>query len=536
MAVVPSVLAQAMDAHRRGATDTARHLYESVLKTTPDQPLALHLLGKIHLDQKNPMVALSLFEKARALSTSSLELEYDMGRALHQVGRIDDALRHFEGLAATHPAERAVHAQLGSLLAARGAVAEAVACYTRALALDPDNAELLKQRGRLLLQCDASDAAIADLVAAARVRADDPECHFLLGAAYSDTKQYQQALAHLDETVRLRPGYIAAQLGRAPLLFALGRLMEGWEAYRYRHLSLGPEGRPFPSPKWRGEPLQGKRLLLTFEQGLGEQIMFASMLPDLIETGVTIRVEVHPRLMSLFERSFPGIEFVPWQKPVHPATLDPALHFHIPFGDIGVALRKDFSAFRGAVPYLRPDPDKVIALRKELRERSATGYLVGVVWASHAQHSGAAKSIPLQQLSPLLNDNRLTIVSLQHGSAPDLDTISGPQRPLLLEQGATEDLETLAAAVAAMDAVVTISTAAAHLAGALAKPTFVLVPHKPKWQYWYWFAGRRPNPWYPTATIVSQPERGQWGPAVTEVAQAVGQLVKNRPGERPASP
>jgi tetratricopeptide (TPR) repeat protein len=517
-------MAQAISAHRRGDLKLARVLYNRVLEQNPHSALALHLLGKIDLDEGAPSVALTRFAQAARSVTPSLELRYDTVRALRGAGRLQEALAALNDLTSRYSSERALFIQQAEIFATLDRVPDALAAYRRAIELEPRNPEFRRARAALLRRVGNIAAAIADLEIAAGIHPDDPDLQIGLAGAQTDARNWIKALHHLDRSLAIRPDHVPALLGRAPLLFALGRLSEGWAAYAHRHRSLGPEGRPFPSPRWNGEPLTGKTLLLTFEQGLGEQILFASMIPDLLAAGATVVAEVHQRLLPLFTRAFPAVTFVPWQKPVHPATTHPAIDFHCPLGDAGLWLRPTFEAFSGIAPYLRSDASRTAALRRALQQEAPGRRLVGIAWASHAPHSGAAKSIPLAALSPLFQIPAVRWVSLQHGATPGLLDLPLTHRPAVLPSRTTEDFDELASAVDAMDDVVSISTAVAHLAGSLGKRTWVLLPRQPKFQYWYWFAGRSPNPWYPTVTTVPQPTAGDWGGAVSRVALQVADM------------
>ncbi len=375
----------------------------------------------------------------------------------------------------------------------------------------------LAEEGRALLQAGDAAAAAEQLSKAAALKADDPELYLSASAAFSELGDHAQALAHIDKAWELRPHHGRTVLARAAPLFALGNLAKAWVAYSVRQQAVGE--RTFPSAPWNGDLTNGRTLLLTFEQGLGEQIMFASMLPDLINAGVSVIAEVHERLIPLFTRSFPGAEFVPWQKPVHPRTEDPGIDYYSPFGNIGRVLRAELAAFPKHNGCLKADPEKVKTLRAELSEKSNGRPLIGVVWHSGAPHAGSDKSIPFLALKPLLDDARFCFVNLQHGAAA-ADAEQMPHENLLRLAGTSfEDIDDLAAAVMAVDHVISISTATAHLAGALGKSASVMLPRRPQFQYWYWFPHLETNPWYPSVRTFVQTRRGEWDDVVARVRE-----------------
>jgi hypothetical protein len=367
---------------------------------------------------------------------------------------------------------------------------------------------------------------IAGLLGAIAATPDNVDLHTTLAAVYIEAGIFDKALEHLERALVIRPGHFRTVLSRAPLFFALGRLPEGWKTYSFRHLAIGG-GRVFPSPRWNGEPVAGKKLLLTFEQGLGEQILFASMLPDLRAMGASVVVEVHERVLPLLARSFPEVAFVPWQKPHHPATAAPDIDFNCPLGDAGRWLRNDFAKFPAHTGYLKADPKQTKELAAAFRAGANGRPVIGLAWASHAPHTGAAKSLPVDALLPLLKNDAFHFVSLQHGL-----TDAGKLPPSLVvpPPAVTENFDGLASTVAAVDAVVSISNATAHLAGAFGKPLWLMLPHNPKWHFWYWFAARSPNPWYPSLRTFVQPRDGAWDAVVADVSAALPALVSSGAG------
>jgi hypothetical protein len=306
----------------------------------------------------------------------------------------------------------------------------------------------------------------------------------------------------------------------------MGRLAEGWDEQEWRWRTDGFRAWMGPAaalPAWDGAPLAGRRLLVRAEQGLGDQVMFATMLPELEAAGGPVAVQCDRRLCPLFARSFPALGFAPFPTPEGEAAERDGFDLQIPFGSLGRLFRRDERAFPARAAVLVPDPGRTARLRSRWAERAAGRRRVGLSWRSLSPTSGARRSLALGALLPLLRRDDCLFVSLQYGptAKAELDGIRDAHGIAIAtepEVEATDDIDGLAALVAALDLVVTVDNATAHLAGAVGAETWVPLPAVASWR---WMIGREDSPWYPSLRLFRQPRRGDWAAVVVRLAAAL---------------
>ena len=445
---------------------------------------------------------------------------FNRAMAADSAGQVDVAQSLLEQVLKTAPTHIAALVNLAILHQDRGVFNLAEPLYRRALAVAPDMALVHHNFANLLLRRGDLREAIAAWNAAVRIEPGNALFRFNLAGAYELVGDLDAALAQLDAILARDPNDIPASMAKVPILFARGRFPEAWKHYTSRHRLFWnqyPEHRrPLPSPLWRGEPLAGKKLLIAYDQGLGEQIMFASLFPRLIAQGARLVIECEVRLAPLFARSFPSAQVVPWQQPWNPAVMAPDIDFHIAAGDLGGWLQGNCDQMPPARGHLVADPDKARALRARYEALAKGRKIVGVSWHSRAANFAHFKSLSLSALKALTDDPSLFCVSVQYGP----EGKSATSVYVDSDVDATSDIDLAAAQIAAMDAVVTISNTAAHLAGALGKPTYLLLP-KLKGRIWYWFPERAQNPWYESVRAFVQSVEEDWSAPVAAVADAI---------------
>lgn len=440
--------------------------------------------------------------------------------AAQAAGRIDEAAKLFEQHLLRDPTSVPALGSLGHIRQGQGDLAAARDLYARALRGERGMAGLHNNYGAVLVALGDDAAAVTAFAAALALEPANQLVRHNLASALDRAGRHGEALAHFDAMLAREPGHLPAILGRTSVLFNLGRWDEAWESYQHRHRQhWGPEGRrPLPSPPWRGESLAGKTLLLAYEQGLGEQIMFASHIPELIApepvgAGARLVVECEPRLVALFARSFPEVTVVPWQEPWRPEVMT-GIDFHVAMADAARWLRRGTPGTPAMTGYLKADPARAAALRQRYRALAGGRRIVGLSWHSTGVNYGTQKSMPLTALAPLLKREDLLCVSLQYGAVSDT-----PGLYVDPELDTARDLDAAAAQVMAMDDVVTVSNTTAHLAAGLGKPVKLMLP-KAAGRIWYWFGN--PHPWYTTLQFYGQSRQGVWDDVIARVSADLG--------------
>lgn len=430
-------------------------------------------------------------------------------------GDVDTAAALYEQLIADEPARPEGYVNLGRIKQDQGDLNAAEDLYRRAVSVAPDSAFAHLNLGVVHVLRANEVVAAAEFEKTLQLEPDLAPARFNLAGVYQREGRLEDALTLLSGILEKHPDDISAILAKVPLLFELGQLDSAWEHYNRRY-ELDQSLR---TPLWRGENIKNKKVFLCHEQGLGEQIMFASMVPDLLGQGAALTIEVEPRLASLFTRSFPSIAVLSWQKPRHPNVLSGSFDMYAPIGNAGAWMRNAFNKFPQHCGYLKPDPSRAAALRAKYQKAAGARRLAGLSWHSSSALFGRDKSVPPADLAPLLNRDDVLWVNLQHGAAaqdigcgpllrdPDIDPLA--------------DLDGFAAQIEALDFVVSVSNTTAHLAGALGKPVYVMLP-KTKNRHWYWFPGRAPNPWYSSLKPFVQETEGVWTDVVAAVDRNLG--------------
>ena len=461
-----------------------------------------------------------LLAKAVTLAPQAAEAWRWLGVARHKQGRIDDAVLAYRQALALKPSNVSTAAHLGEALVDINRVEEAEPVLRGALAHAPDDPGLLTALGRIHeLRGELGDA----IAVQSRIIALNPAfeaAHLNRGTARRFSGDFAGALADYDAALALKPNLLQAVANRALTLLTLGRLAEAWPLYRTRLKALGgapdfSDGKP-----WDGRPLTGKRALIWGEYGLGDEIMFASLLPELTKDAAHCTLMCAPRLVGLFKRSFPNLDVAPLGAGV-PGDFDARL----PLIDAAGLLRPSLADFPAHDGYIKADP----ALTARLRERYRAGadnLLVGISWRSASGATGRFKSLGLDRWRGILDVPGVTFVSLQYGDAAGDVARAGLEDRVVTDASidSSGDLDPFAAQVAAMDLVISVSNTTVHVAGAMGKPVWVLTPAGPG-AHWYWFRERADSPWYPAARLFRQTAAGSWDEPVAAAAAALKDRV-----------
>ncbi|KAA0579390.1 tetratricopeptide repeat protein [Azospirillum sp. Sh1] len=433
------------------------------------------------------------------------------------------------------PGDPALWNELANRLKGLGRLAESVAGYGRGLVLLPGNPVLLNNRADGWLKLGRLEPAEADARAAV---AAEPrfEPKFAggwntLGSVLMARGKAGEALGAFEQAVNADGGAPQARFNRSIALLTLGRLAEGWDDYE-----LGwavPSGRfpraEFPQPLWDGRALGDGRLLVWGEQGLGDEVMFASLIPQLAGEGVRVVLDCDARLAPLFARGLPhclphcppGVTVVARGEPPDGRLTAPDVVAQIPAGSLPRLMRRRIEDFAGRQPaFLKADPDRVAELRRRLGDGRR---LIGVSWSSKNAAVGHLRSIPLarlaQALTGALERPGVKLVSLQYGDVAAEAAAAGVTDAGLDAWG---DIDGLAALISAMDLVVSVDNSTVHLAGGLGRPTWALLPHNAEWR---WMQGRHDTVWYPSVRLFRQTAPGDWDSVLQKLGRELGEAL-----------
>ena len=465
------------------------------------------------------------FERALDLDRGHAGARYALGVLDALEGDFDSAARRLGDLLRDHPGYVDAWNALGNVNKLQRRWEEAATCYRRALELAPRLAAALSNLGICLRNSGREAEALDYLMQAAALEPTNLEIQFNSYLGMIDNGRVAEGEQGLVRVLAEAPEHAEAHLVLAIQLLASGRYADGWREYEWRNRIETWERRnaEYPYPWWRGEALADRRLLVRAEQGLGDQIMFASCLPELEQLGHNITVECEPRLVPVFARSFPGCAVCARRADGAAERVAqgwvPDLQVNI--GSLPYLLGRPFP--RGN-SYLLADPVKVRAWRERLSGLGA-GLKVGLSWRGGTWNTRQlARSIPLPELAPVLSVASTDFVSVQYGDcAADLAALARTGNATLHHwPEALDDYDETVALVAALDLVVSVQTTIVHLAGALGTPVWVMVPGRPEWRY-----GREGEtmPWYASARLFRQDESSGWIPVISRIARELGQFT-----------
>lgn len=493
--------------------DSAVDCYRQALECDPTSVKTLLNLGYALQALSRYAESLACYGQLLAIEPGNAKAFASRGVALLSIGRLTEALDSCEQALAADPGNPEAYFNAGFVLQELGRHADALTRYEQALAIRPDYPAALSNRGMSLQFLGRHDDALACFE---RTLAIDPESVEALanrGAALQDLGRYEDALASYDLAQRLRPDYADAHWNESLCRLRIGDFARGWQKYewRWRTGHLGPM-REFAQPLWLGEtPIAGRTLLLHAEQGIGDTLQFCRYATRAAALGARVLLEVQPPLKSLLA-DLQGVSLL-----LARGEDLPPFDCHCPLLSLPLAFSKRMETIPSMPAYLRADPARVARWRGVLAPRS--GLRVGLIWSGRAdQPDDRNRSIPLAELLPLATAGT-QLVGLQKDVRP-ADRVVLNERSDIRHFG--EDFAETAALVELMDVVVSVDTSIAHLAGALGKPVWLLLPRNPDWR---WLLGRDDSPWYPSARLFRQQSAGRWAPVIDEVARQLAGLA-----------
>ena len=503
-----------------GRLDEAVARYQRALALDPDNPQAHYNLANARLAQGDRAAARAGYEHAVALKPDYAAAHFNLANLLKDTGEGDLAIASYRRALAIAPLPAALF-NLANLLQDRQELDGAVATWQHLLALEPDHAEAHAGLGNALHALGRMDDALAAFRRALALKPSLAEAHYNLANTLQDLGRIPEALGHYARAVELQPNYVEAHWNRSMALLVTGDFATGWPEYewRWQRAYSQPLRRPFDQPVWRGEPLDGKRILLHAEQGLGDTLQFCrytSLVAARRPAGIVL--EVPMPLLDLLRDSFadPLVQVVPLDPGFPRGDSLPGFDVHCPLMSLPLAFGTTLDTIPGTTPYLRADPAKAALWRERLGD--APRPRVGLVWAGgirannpEAVATDRRRSLALAQLAPLGAIPGIAWYSLQKG-APAVQAAEPP--PGLAPRDLMDAVETFAdtaALIAQLDLVISVDTSVAHLAAGLGKPVWLLSRFDGCWR---WLLERPDSPWYPGLRIYRQPAPGDWRPTL----------------------
>jgi tetratricopeptide (TPR) repeat protein len=541
---------------QRGRYREAEPLLQRAVRAGPASDATLYNYGVALRFLRRPAEAVERFSAALALNGTVPDTWNERGMALNDLRRHEEALRDFERAIALRKDYREAHLNRGKTLVALSRHEEAVAAFDQAVALFPDFAEAWVGRGSAHVRLRNDGEAMASFDRALQIRPDMAEAWLGRGSVLGGLRRREEAIEAYDRALALKPDLVEAWAGRGDQLAELGRLdeaiadydraiainpdyarayvekslcllvlgrfAEGWPFYEWRRrMKIKPEDLQGVSEAVGRDDLAGRKVAVLSEQGVGDEIMFASILPDLIGDAAAITYQVDPRLVTLFRRAFPGVTFV---SRAAPGELRKEEHDVVIWsGGLGHAYRlKDADFPRSA--YLKADPAVTARFAQDLRGRTDL-FTVGISWRGGTPATnGERRSLALDQLAPLLGRSDCTFVSLQYGDVSrevsEFNDRGG--RIVLYDRETLDDFDNLAGLIEALDLIISVQNTTVHLSGALGKTCLAMLPFVPEWRYG--LAGRDMI-WYRSVELYRQARSDDWSNVIAEVGERLAAAI-----------
>jgi tetratricopeptide (TPR) repeat protein len=539
-------LEQAVALHRQGDLAQAEKIYARILKARRDHFDALHLLGLLKHQSGKAGEAYRLISAALAVNPRSADARSNLGLVLHALKRDSDALASFEQALALDPGHVEALNNRGMALLKVDRPAEALAAFERLLASSPRHLEAQVNRANTLLDLGRVDEAIAAYDSVVTLQPGHAGAHFNRGNALARHDRLEEAVAAYDRAIAIAPGYAKAHnnrglalralnrpaeaiagygraialdrdfadahLNAAHALLSLGDLPRGFAEYEWRWKSeaLALPRRTFRGPLWLGAPpVAGKTIMLHAEQGLGDTIQFARYAKLLSRAGATVVLEVAPALKQLMS----GMEGA--ARVLARGEALPAFHLHCPLASLPLALKTELASIPAEIPYLAAAAERLEKWRPRIDALARPR--IALAWSGNAAHANDRnRSIPLARLAPLWSHAGGSFISVQRDvRQADAGVLAGAARLVHLCDELSDFADT-AAVLALADLVISVDSAVAHLAGAMGRPVWILLPCSPDWR---WMLTREDSPWYPTARLFRQPAIGDWQSVIERLRQ-----------------
>ena len=503
------------------------------------------------------------------------DAHHHYARFLAGQGRNEAAAAEFRRALELRPEFPEALRHLAALLCARREFADAITLLRRVVAIRPDDVQALCDLGNALVNVKGGREAAVFLLHALRLAPDEYRLHSNLGLAYTEAGDFAQAEAAFREALRIKPMFVPAHnnlanlyivmgrheealaclelaenlergnlitiCNRAIALLSMGDFARGWRDYQRRWDRPQTPHRAYAQPLWTGQSLEGRRILLYTDEGLGDRIQFIRYAGLLKSRGARVICECPMPLMDVF-RTAHGVDEL-----VQLGNALPVFDLHAPLLGLPHAFATTLENVPAPVPYLAPEPERVAQWRRYFSQRADAGtigspvgtsasqggaFLVGIAWQGNPNHQwDRLRSMPLMQFEALAAIPGVRLVSLQRG--PGIEQIGPFQRmtgnrmivPTAGEQSTPGDLADTTAILECLDLVVTVDTATAHLAGALGRRVWVALATVADWR---WMADRHDSPWYPTMRLFRQKRLDDWDELMMRVAVSVAGAMGQR--------
>jgi tetratricopeptide (TPR) repeat protein len=498
------LIRQAISLHQQGNLVGAEALYKKALNVDPNDFDALHMLGIINAQRGSFEEAEKYLRKALSIDKTIVPCFHSHGTILCKLKRYEEAIESYDSAIKLAPNHAPIYSDLGNAHYELKRYDEALVAYGEALALKPDFADAWCGRGNSLFDLNRLDEANAAYDKALSFKPDLENAWLGRGNVFSSLNRNEEAFTCYNKAISLKKDLADAYWNKSLLKLSLGEYEEGWQLYewRWKVKSLTSPVRNFSQPLWLGNSsIAGKAILVHSEQGFGDTIQFYRYIQKLKELGCEIVFETQAALVPLIKAQSDNVKIISQGEAL------PRFDVHCPLLSLPLAFKTTLETIPAKVPYLFPPSEKLELWRTKLGTKSK--FRIGLAWSGRLLPD-FRRSVPLELLLPIMSE-KAEWHSLQKEVREDDRGSLESNLSIIDHSRSLNDFSDTAALIAQLDLVISIDTAVAHLAGALGKPVWILLPFHPDFR---WLRDREDSPWYPTARLFRQTRDGEWGDVI----------------------
>ena len=515
------------------AVDLIIHAIEIDSKQSP----FYYSLANALREQGKFMEAIEAYQQAIRIQPNHADAYNNLGTVFINQNRIDDAIEAYRQAIQIQPNQGEAYYNLGNALHRQEKLEEAIEAYQQAIQIQPNYVDAYNNLGVVLIDHEKLGESVQIYQKTLEIRPNYADAYNNLGNALREQGQLEESIRIFQKAIYIQPNHAEAHNNLAMTLLLKGDFKNGWKQYEWRRQcdNFPFEKRDFSQPFWEGTDPKDKSILVWTEQGIGDEIMFSSILPDLLSRNANVIVESDTRMVSLFQRSFPKIRFIPRQNPPNSQLLNTTMDYQTPIGSLGKWFRTDNNSFiLNRNTYLYACPKKTSEIRKKYQELAKEKILIGISWKStgidqRQTYSKKKKSTLLEHWQPVLAQRNCYFINLQYGNVKQELNEFQKHNNLKIHQDEEIDslssLDDFAAQISALDLVISTSNTTVHLAGALGKQVWTLLPHIPDWR---WTLEREDTLWYPKMRLFRQHRIGDWSDVFQQVKLALEQYPTNK--------